>query len=199
MQYTETPCGLQGRAKSSQVGNGPAFSRAPLYTVRMARNQLILDRYAPLAEAGTGGFSTVQVAWDTRIQRKVAIKCIELEELRAPSARRGAPCDLSSQETVSLGGLDVTGDVPSVASTDVTEGTSPVTSPAAPTRLIDESGAPTRALGERDDYSAAVRAYLRVPGLDEARTAAMLSDADIVAVYDFEVRGSSCWRSAATS
>ena len=193
MQYTETPCGLQGRAKSSQVGNGPAFSRAPLYTVRMARNQLILDRYAPLAEAGTGGFSTVQVAWDTRIQRKVAIKCIELEELRAPSARRGAPRDLSSQETVSLGGLDVTGDVPSVTSIDVTEGTSPVTSPAAPTRLIDESGAPTRALGERDDYSAAVRAYLRVPGLDEARTAAMLSDADIVAVYDFEVRGSTAY------
>ena len=193
MQYTETPCGLQGRAKSSQVGNGPAFSRAPLYTVRMARNQLILDRYAPLAEAGTGGFSTVQVAWDTRIQRKVAIKCIELEELRAPSARRGAPRDLSSQETVSLGGLDVTGDVPSVTSVDVTEGTSPVTSPAAPTRLIDEGGAPTRALGERDDYSAAVRAYLRVPGLDEARTAAMLSDADIVAVYDFEVRGSTAY------
>ena len=193
MQYTETPCGLQGRAKSSQVGNAPAFSRAPLYTVRMARNQLILDRYAPLAEAGTGGFSTVQVAWDTRIQRKVAIKCIELEELSAPSARRGAPRDLSSQETVSLGGLDVTGDVPSVTSTDVTEGTSPVTSPAAPTRLIDEGGAPTRALGERDDYSAAVRAYLRVPGLDEARTAAMLSDADIVAVYDFEVRGSTAY------
>ena len=193
MQYTETPCGLQGRAKSSQVGNAPAFSRAPLYTVRMARNQLILDRYAPLAEAGTGGFSTVQVAWDTRIQRKVAIKCIELEELRAPSARRGAPRDLSSQETVSLGGLDVTGDVPSVTSVDVTEGTSPVTSPAAPTRLIDEGGAPTRALGERDDYSAAVRAYLRVPGLDEARTAAMLSDADIVAVYDFEVRGSTAY------
>ena len=193
MQYTETPCGLQGRAKSSQVGNAPAFSRAPLYTVRMARNQLILDRYAPLAEAGTGGFSTVQVAWDTRIQRKVAIKCIELEELRAPSARRGAPRDLSSQETVSLGGLDVTGDVPSVTSTDVTEGTSPVTSPAAPTRLIDEGGAPMRALGERDDYSAAVRAYLRVPGLDEARTAAMLSDADIVAVYDFEVRGSTAY------
>ena len=193
MQYTETPCGLQGRAKSSQVGNGPAFSRAPLYTVRMARNQLILDRYAPLAEAGTGGFSTVQVAWDTRIQRKVAIKCIELEELRAPSARRGAPRDLSSQETVSLGGLDVTGDVHSASTVYVTEGTSPVTSPAAPTRLIDEGGAPTRALGERDDYSAAVRAYLRVPGLDEARTAAMLSDADIVAVYDFEVRGSTAY------
>lgn len=157
----------------------------------MARNQLILDRYAPLAEAGTGGFSTVQVAWDTRIQRKVAIKCIELDELREPVAPRGArrmgrrapelPDDLSSQETVSLGGLDVAGDGPAAAS------------PAAETRIIDGAGAPTRALGGRDDYSAAVRAYLRVPGLDEARTAAMLSDADIVAVYDFEVQGSTAY------
>ena len=158
----------------------------------MARTQLILDRYAPLAEAGTGGFGTVQVAWDTRIQRKVAIKCIELEELRASSACRGAHRGFSSQETVSLGGLDVTGDGPSVTSAGVTEGPSPVTS-AAPTRIIDEAAAPTRALGERDDYSAAVRAYLRVPGLDEARTAALLSDADIVAVYDFEVQGSTAY------
>ena len=119
----------------------------------MARTQLILDRYAPLAEAGTGGFSTVQVAWDTRIQRKVAIKCIELEGV--PAGAAGASSD--------------------------------------PTRILDEGSAPTRALGDRGGYSAAVRAYLRVPGLDEARTAALLSDANIVAVYDFEVQGSTAY------
>ena len=36
--------------------------------------QLILDRYRPLAELGEGGYGTVVLAWDTRMQRRVAIK-----------------------------------------------------------------------------------------------------------------------------
>ena len=48
--------------------------------------QLILGRYRPIEEAGSGGFGTVQVAWDTRIQRKVAIKCIELDEIEVARA-----------------------------------------------------------------------------------------------------------------
>lgn len=79
---------------------------------------LILNRYRPLAEAGRGGYGLVQLAWDTRIQRRVAIKCLRLD-----------------------------------------------------------------ALGTASDP----RAARELPGLDEARTAAMLSDSHIVGVYDFEI------------
>lgn len=83
------------------------------------QEQLILNRYRPITEAGSGGFATVQLAWDTRIQRRVAIKCIELHE------------------------------------EDVDQGV--------------------------------------LPGLDEARTAAMLNDGTIVGVYDFEVQGQTAY------
>lgn len=40
--------------------------------------QLILDRYRPLSELGQGGYGTVTLAWDTRMQRRVAIKRLPL-------------------------------------------------------------------------------------------------------------------------
>ncbi len=39
-------------------------------------SELILDRYKPLSTSGSGGSGTVQICWDTRIQRRVAIKRI---------------------------------------------------------------------------------------------------------------------------
>jgi len=47
---------------------------------------LILNRYRPISEAGSGGFATVQLAWDTRIQRRVAIKIISLTPEEIPVA-----------------------------------------------------------------------------------------------------------------
>lgn len=44
---------------------------------------LILDRYKPLSTAGKGGSGTVQICWDTRIQRRVAIKRITIPESSA--------------------------------------------------------------------------------------------------------------------
>ena len=85
---------------------------------------LILNRYRPLEEAGAGGFATVLAAWDTRIQRRVAIKCLRL----------------------------------------------------------DGYALPTDARSPRE-----------IPGLDEARTAAMLSDSHIVGVYDFDASGAQAY------
>lgn len=89
--------------------------------------ELLLDRYRVEGQAGQGGFASVMVAWDTRIERRVAIKCMPLEE--AADALPGGSI----------------------------------------------------LLGNAPDTSA-------VPGLEEARTAAKLSDSSIVQVYDFEVQ-----------
>ncbi len=49
-------------------------------------SQLILERYRPLSELGQGGYGTVVLAWDTRMQRRVAIK-----RLLLPVDARGIP------------------------------------------------------------------------------------------------------------
>ena len=63
--------------------------------------QLILDRYRPLEELGSGGFATVTLAWDTRMQRRVAIKRLPL-----PRDRRGLidprPPGLAEARTAAL-------------------------------------------------------------------------------------------------
>jgi serine/threonine protein kinase len=73
---------------------------------------LILNRYRPLETKGKGGFGTVDVAWDNRLQRRVALKRIPLS--------------------------------------------------------VDETA---------------------LPGIQEARTAALLNDPHIASVLDFEVTG----------
>lgn len=112
----------------------------------MIQEGLILDRYEPLGTAGEGGFGTVQIAWDPRIQRRVAIKTIRLTALDAARAA------LPGAQAVAADGVN------------------------EPDFEQDE---------QRNDQ---VTALSHMPGLDEARTAAMIVDPRIVAVYDFEVR-----------
>ncbi len=99
------------------------------YAAAQPQGDLLLGRYVLEGQAGKGGFASVMAAWDTRIERRVAIKCMPLDE------SAGA--------------------------------------------LLPEGG--SILLGNAVDTSA-------VPGLEEARTAAKLSDSSIVQVYDFEVQ-----------
>ena len=72
----------------------------------MTTKQLILNRYRPMLEAGTGGFATVQVAWDTQMQRKVAIKCIELTRAASDPSSDEAANEVSAplDDRASAGG-----------------------------------------------------------------------------------------------
>ncbi len=122
------PVGAEGEP------NAPALPDASdvdseTYAAAQPQGDLLLGRYVPEGEAGKGGFASVMAAWDTRIERRVAIKCMPLDE--------------------------------------------------STSALFPEGGSVL--LGSKVDTSS-------VPGLEEARTAAKLSDSSIVQVYDFEVQ-----------
>lgn len=217
------------------------MARRPLqYNVRMTKTQLILNRYKPLAKAGAGGFGTVQVAWDTRIQRKVAIKCIPLSEaelLRAalpgadaidvsPDERSESviassvhaagsasssssvvdPADVPPWEDLpEEAGFAGSGDAGDSGASDDQEELASVSASRAGSRSADPSRSdafasqllPGQSVSLTNTVDPAsrplVRTLSRIPGLDEARTAAMLSDPSIVAVYDFEIQDSTAY------
>jgi len=136
----------------------------------MRKSKLILDRYRPLGSAGAGGFGTVQVAWDERIQRKVAIKTIQLTELDA--------------ERAALPGADAVEPSRDAYQDDVLPWEDDPAELAEPGYADLDQPADQAAYPDLEP----IRSLAHLPGLDEARTAAMLQDARIVTVYDFEVR-----------
>ena len=184
----------------------------------MTRANLILDRYEPIGTAGSGGFGTVEIAWDPRIQRKVAIKTILLTEQDA--YRAGLPgaqaISHASDTTHGAGngyadrwhGVQPWDDY--LAQEDARQagyagpgavgrggygydhgaggGYDGYDAPGYGARSADvdtEADADAAANTEPETF----HALANLPGLDEARTAAMLSDPRIVTVFDFEVRG----------
>lgn len=61
---------------------------------------LILDRYRPLADLASGGFADVVLAYDTRMQRRVAIKRLPFPRDRA--GRPVIPAGLSEARTAAM-------------------------------------------------------------------------------------------------
>ncbi len=199
----------------------------------MTKQKLILDRYKPLAQVGAGGFGTVQVAWDVRIQRKVAIKCIPLSEAdvrraslpgadavsaprsagasRNPAGSDSAGAPASSAAPARAAGKAASAsidpndippweDIPEQAQPaaweSLDEGQAPnepaerpIEGEAAPSQDFD----PSKSVSLTHDDTPLVHTLARIPGLDEARTAAMLSDQNIVTVYDFEIQDSTAY------
>lgn len=51
---------------------------APQQAQPQVEQPLLLARYRVVETRGTGGFGSVHVCWDTRLERKVAIKCLPL-------------------------------------------------------------------------------------------------------------------------
>lgn len=58
--------------------NTTLVSPAPLSEGQGSHDEILLGRYRVLARCGTGGFGTVCTCWDTRLQRRVAIKRMPL-------------------------------------------------------------------------------------------------------------------------
>lgn len=70
----------------------------------MLEQELILNRYRIIGKAGSGGYATVQHAFDTHLKRDVAIKCIRITRADVDAAKRTAALirQLNAQENLSI-------------------------------------------------------------------------------------------------
>ncbi len=169
----------------------------------MAPKQLLLDRYRIIEEIGAGGYGTVQHAYDTRLKRDVAIKCIELSasdvaraNILDMEARLQVDPTLAAQndtDTVSNNPRTAQhGNSPNVGEDNSVEDAFDIPKVSDATTVFEtpnnENEFNTEARLNDDDTL-----FDHVPGLAEARTAAQLNDANIVTMYDCEVRNSTAF------
>ncbi len=142
----------------------------------------LLDRYRIIEMAGEGGYAPVYHAYDTRLKRDVAIKCIQL------SASDVARIHLQTIEE------RVKGENAEHAEGEYGESSE---SPEGPYERyasdgyddFDEGFLPNGRTFSFDDEN--VRDA--IPGLEEAQTAAQLIDSHIVTVFDCVLSGSTAY------
>ena len=65
---------MQDPTPTQQGWATPSYQAQP----QAAEQALLLGRYRVVETRGTGGFGSVRVCWDTRLERRVAIKCMPL-------------------------------------------------------------------------------------------------------------------------
>jgi serine/threonine-protein kinase len=88
----------QGQPSPGQVRAGDTTPQQAV-SADASRPELLLDRYHVVETRGTGGFGCVLVCWDTRLQRRVAIKRMPLAQ-PDPYAASAMPSGASSLEEV---------------------------------------------------------------------------------------------------
>lgn len=159
----------------------------------MARQQLILDRYRVKKKAGAGGYGSVYHAYDTKLKRNVAIKTIEVSEADMARARLIAMEERLRDELAGTGEISL-GEADGRAGSELADAAGPSFSDGQPDESSDlpskasltRSFAAADAGDDQDDAPdfAEDDLFDHIPGLQEARMVAQLSDKNIVTVYD---------------
>ncbi len=90
------------------------MGETPQSDARSAREEVLLGRYRVLERRGTGGFGAVCTCWDTRLQRRVAIKRIPLADGSGTTAEEAlaearTACLLGHPNIVTLHDYEVEG------------------------------------------------------------------------------------------